>query len=267
MTSILSKCAAKFPCRRLVSKKLSTKAAPKPERIPKVIFSGIQPTGIPHLGNYLGALQAWVRLQDVAKEDTKLLYSLVDLHAITVKQDPAQLRQWKKESLAALLAIGLDAERSTIFFQSDVCQPCYRPCFVSVHKQWLMKQVPAHSELMWILSCNASMGYLSRMTQWKSKISVEEKISPFDTPLKLGLFSYPVLQAADILIHRYARIPDKFLHILTYLYSALRTSPSVTTNANILNLQEKLPPDLITLTARSLSNQRQLHVRLAHNAF
>jgi tryptophanyl-tRNA synthetase len=63
-------------------------------------------------------------------------------------------------------------------------------------------QVPAHSELMWILSCNASMGYLSRMTQWKSKISVDDKVSPFDSPLKLGLFSYPVLQAADILIHR-----------------------------------------------------------------
>lgn len=112
----------------------------------KVIFSGIQPTGIPHLGNYLGALREWVKLQNTEATDTRLLYSLVDLHAITVKQDPRQLRQWRHESLATLLAIGLDPSRSILFHQSDV---------------------PAHSELMWILSCTASVGQLSRMTQWK----------------------------------------------------------------------------------------------------
>jgi tryptophanyl-tRNA synthetase len=76
------------------------------ERPSKIIFSGIQPTGVPHLGNYLGALRQWVRLQDAADDDTRLVYSLVDLHAITVRQDPAQLRAWKKESFAMLLAIG-----------------------------------------------------------------------------------------------------------------------------------------------------------------
>jgi tryptophanyl-tRNA synthetase len=150
---------------------------------PKTIFSGIQPTGVPHLGNYLGALRQWVRLQDEAADDTTLIYSLVDLHAITIRQDPKQLRQWKKESLAMLLAIGLDPKRSTIFHQSDV---------------------PAHAELMWILSCQASTGYLGRMTQWKDKTSNEKD---GNEKLKLGLFSYPVLQAADILVHTTTHVP------------------------------------------------------------
>ena len=86
-----------------------------------VIFSGIQPTGVPHLGNYLGALQPWARLQTEALPSTRLLYSIVDLHAITHVQDADQLRRWKRETLATLLAVGLDPERSTIFFQSSVC--------------------------------------------------------------------------------------------------------------------------------------------------
>ncbi|KAK0932753.1 Tryptophan--tRNA ligase, mitochondrial [Friedmanniomyces endolithicus] len=150
---------------------------------PRTIFSGIQPTGVPHLGNYLGALRQWVTLQDDATKDTTLVYSLVDLHAITVRQDPKQLRQWKKESLAMLLAIGLDPNKSIIFHQSDV---------------------PAHAELMWILSCQASTGYLGRMTQWKDKTANEKDSSE---KLKLGLFSYPVLQAADILVHRATHVP------------------------------------------------------------
>lgn len=150
---------------------------------PKTIFSGIQPTGVPHLGNYLGALRQWVKLQDEASSDTTLIYSLVDLHAITIRQNPRQLRQWKKESLAMLLAIGLDPERSIIFHQSDV---------------------PAHAELMWILSCQASTGYLGRMTQWKDKTANEKENSE---KLKLGLFSYPVLQAADVLVHRATHVP------------------------------------------------------------
>lgn len=87
---------------------------------PQVIFSGIQPTGVPHLGNYLGALQQWKRLQDEAAPGTKLLYSIVDLHAITVPQQPDLLRQRKREMLAALLAVGLDPSRSIIFHQSSV---------------------------------------------------------------------------------------------------------------------------------------------------
>ncbi|KJY02200.1 tryptophanyl-trna synthetase like protein [Zymoseptoria brevis] len=149
----------------------------------KTIFSGIQPTGVPHLGNYLGALRQWVKLQDEAESSTRLIYSLVDLHAITIRQDPAQLRQWKKESLAMLLAIGLDPARSIIFHQSEVS---------------------AHAELMWILSCQASTGYLGRMTQWKDKTSNDKDNSE---RLKLGLFSYPVLQAADVLIHQSTHVP------------------------------------------------------------
>ena len=86
----------------------------------QVIFSGIQPTGIPHLGNYLGALQQWTRLQNTLPDTTKLIYSVVDLHAITLPQNPAQLRQHKRECFAALLAIGIDPERSILFSQSAV---------------------------------------------------------------------------------------------------------------------------------------------------
>ncbi|KAK0710908.1 hypothetical protein B0H67DRAFT_539899 [Lasiosphaeris hirsuta] len=135
----------------------------------KIIFSGIQPTGVPHLGNYLGALHHWKRMQDEAEESTRLFFSVVDLHAITVPRPKGLLKQWKREMVAALLAIGLNPAQSTIFYQS---------------------MVPAHSELQWILSCTASTGYLSRMTQWKH-----------------GLFSYPILQAADILVHRATHVP------------------------------------------------------------
>jgi tryptophanyl-tRNA synthetase len=87
---------------------------------PRVIFSGIQPTGVPHLGNYLGAMQQWVKLQNEASPNTSLIYSVVDLHAITVHQNPDALRTSKREMLAALLAVGLDPQKCTIFFQSDV---------------------------------------------------------------------------------------------------------------------------------------------------
>lgn len=85
-----------------------------------IVFSGIQPTGVPHLGNYLGALHQWVKLQQDAAEGTKLFFSIVDLHALTVPQDPAQLKRWRKEAFATLLAVGLDPKRSTIFYQSGV---------------------------------------------------------------------------------------------------------------------------------------------------
>lgn len=88
-----------------------------------VIFSGIQPTGVPHLGNYLGALRQWVRLQNEALPSTQLLFSVVDLHAITVNQDAQQLRSWKRQTLAALLSVGLDPERAIIFYQSSVWLP------------------------------------------------------------------------------------------------------------------------------------------------
>jgi tryptophanyl-tRNA synthetase len=129
----------------------------------QVIFSGIQPTGVPHLGNYLGALKQWVQLQDTVPSGTKLIYSIVDLHAITVPQDPLRLRRHKREVLATLLAIGINPERSILFYQSSVRSHSFPVRILGL----CVSQVQAHSELMWILSCTASMGYLSRMTQWK----------------------------------------------------------------------------------------------------
>ncbi|KXJ94561.1 hypothetical protein Micbo1qcDRAFT_115962 [Microdochium bolleyi] len=155
-----------------------------------VVFSGIQPTGVPHIGNYFGALRQWKRMQDAAPAGAKLFFCIVDWHAITMPQDAHILRQKKAEMFAALMAIGLDPKRSTIFYQSEV---------------------RAHTELMWILSCTASMGYLNRMTQWKSKMHLDDDAKGLDHDvaqrLKLGLFSYPVLQAADILVHRATHVP------------------------------------------------------------
>lgn len=178
----------------------------QPATSERIIFSGIQPTGIPHLGNYLGALREWVRLQDSATEGTKLIFSIVDLHALTVPQEPSRLCQQRRQTFAMLLAVGLDPARSTIFYQSDV---------------------PAHTELMWILCTVASMGYLSRMTQWKSKLQLPEETdldhSTAKSKLRLGLFSYPVLQAADILVHRATHVPvgeDQRQHIEFTRYTA-----------------------------------------------
>lgn len=129
-------------------------------------------------------------MQDAASPDTKLIFCIVDLHAITVRRDRGLLSQWKREMLAAILAVGIDPDRSTVFYQSSC---------------------PAHSELQWILSCTASMGYLARMTQWKSKMSMSDDQDLMEKKvlrkLKHGLFSYPILQAADILVHRATHVP------------------------------------------------------------
>lgn len=156
----------------------------------KIVFSGIQPTGVPHLGNYLGALKQWVKIQEDVPPTSDVIFSIVDLHAMTLPYERDQMCQWKHQTLAALLAIGLNPERSVLFFQSTV---------------------PAHTELMWILSCTASVGYLSRMTQWKSKLALSDHSALFDgdakARLKLGLFAYPVLQAADVLLYRATHVP------------------------------------------------------------
>ncbi|KAL8304209.1 hypothetical protein RB597_004526 [Gaeumannomyces tritici] len=204
-----------------------------------VVLSGIQPTGVPHLGNYLGALRQWRRLQDGAPAGAALLYSVVDLHAITAAaaapQGPpgaALLRQWRRGAVAALLAVGLDPARCVVFFQSAV---------------------PAHAELMWILSCTASVGSLSRMTQWKSKLSMDESKSFMDDKvkkkLKLGLFSYPVLQAADVLVHRATHVPvgeDQKQH--------LEFARECATNFNAAYGQLLVPPEtIISPSARVMS--------------
>ncbi|KAH6636083.1 tryptophanyl-tRNA synthetase [Chaetomium tenue] len=157
---------------------------------PPIIFSGIQPTGRPHLGNYLGALKQWKHLQDTAHPDTKLFFCIVDLHAMTTPHARGEMQELKWDMMASLLALGLDPDRCTIFFQSTV---------------------PQHAELQWILSCTASTGYLSRMTQWKSKLKLDDNATIETTKgkktLKHGLFSYPILQAADILLYGTTHVP------------------------------------------------------------
>uniref|UniRef100_A0A3P8VMH1 Tryptophan--tRNA ligase, mitochondrial n=1 Tax=Cynoglossus semilaevis TaxID=244447 RepID=A0A3P8VMH1_CYNSE len=149
------------------------------------VFSGIQPTGVPHLGNYLGALENWVALQD---QYPSVLYSIVDLHSITQPQEPARLRNNILDMAASLLACGIDPERAILFQQS---------------------KVSAHAELSWILGCLTSMPRLRHLPQWKMKSKQKNEGS-------VGLFTYPVLQAADILLYKSTHIPvgeDQVQHL------------------------------------------------------
>ena len=144
----------------------------------KKIFSGVQPTGNLHLGNYLGAIKNFVDLSK--NEKNECIFCVVDLHAITVKQDPKELKENIRETVATFIACGIDPKKSIIFNQS---------------------QVSAHSEAAWILSCNARIGWLNRMTQFKEKAGKDkEKAS-------IGLYSYPVLMAADILLYDTTHVP------------------------------------------------------------
>ena len=144
----------------------------------KKIFSGVQPTGNLHLGNYLGAIKNFVDLNN--DNDNKCIFCVVDLHAITVKQDPKELKNNIRETVATFVASGIDPKKSIIFNQS---------------------RVAAHSEGAWILSCIARMGWLNRMTQFKEKAGKDkEKAS-------IGLYSYPILMAADILLYDATHVP------------------------------------------------------------
>ena len=144
----------------------------------KKIFSGVQPTGNLHLGNYLGAIKNFVHLSNDI--DNNCIFCVVDLHSITVKQDPKELRNNIRETVATFVASGIDPKKSIIFNQS---------------------RVSAHSEAAWIFSCVARMGWLNRMTQFKEKAGKDkEKAS-------IGLFSYPVLMAADILLYDATHVP------------------------------------------------------------
>ena len=144
----------------------------------KKIFSGVQPTGNLHLGNYLGAIKNFVDLNNDSKNEC--IFCVVDLHAITVKQDPKELKNNIQETVATFIASGINPKKSIIFNQSSV---------------------PAHSEGAWILSCVARMGWLNRMTQFKEKAGKDkEKAS-------VGLYSYPVLMASDILLYDATHVP------------------------------------------------------------
>lgn len=150
----------------------------------KRVFSGVQPTGNIHIGNYLGALKQFVELQD----ENECLYCIVDMHSITVPQDPKELRKHTLDVAALYLAVGIDPKKSIVFVQSDV---------------------PGHAELSWILTCNSYTGELSRMTQFKDKSKGRESAPT-------GLFTYPILMAADILLYDTDIVPvgnDQKQHI------------------------------------------------------
>ncbi len=140
------------------------------------VLSGIQPTGHVHLGNYLGAIVNWVKLQDTHE----CLYCIVDMHAITVWQNPAELEQSVRQTAAIIMAAGVDAKKHILFNQS---------------------RVSAHAELAWILNCTARLGWLNRMTQFKEKAGKDRENA------SIGLYAYPVLMAADILTYRATHVP------------------------------------------------------------
>jgi tryptophanyl-tRNA synthetase len=140
------------------------------------VVSGIQPTGGLHLGNLLGAILRWVRMQDEAE----CLFFLADLHAVTIDVDPSELRSNIREMAAALIASGIDPAKSTLFQQSAI---------------------PAHAELAWILQCTARVGWLNRMTQFKEKSGKSREGA------SVGLYTYPVLQAADVLLYNATHVP------------------------------------------------------------
>jgi tryptophanyl-tRNA synthetase len=141
----------------------------------KRIFSGVQPSGNLHIGNYLGALKNWVQIQG----DYESIWGIVDLHAVTVYQNPAELRAKVLETAALFLAVGIDPKQSAIMAQSSV---------------------PEHSELAWMLTCVTPVGWLERMTQYKAKSQAQETVGD-------GLLQYPVLMAADILLYQAAIVP------------------------------------------------------------
>jgi tryptophanyl-tRNA synthetase len=184
------------------------------------VLSGVQPSGDFHLGNYIGAFRQWVADQ----ESHDALYCVVDLHALTEDLDPAYLRQKTFEAAVSLLAIGLDPKLSTIFLQS---------------------QVPEHPRLTWLLECTATMGELRRMTQFKAKAATQDAA-------RVGLFTYPVLMAADILLYQAHRVPvggDQRQHLelarnlaqrFNHRYGELFVVPEAaipTVGARVLDLQ------------------------------
>lgn len=185
------------------------------------VLSGIQPTGSPHIGNYLGALKNWAKIQF----DYESIFCIVDLHAITLFQEPAELRRKIEELAAVLIAIGIDPKHSSIVVQSSV---------------------PAHAELAWMLTCVTPIGWLERMTQFKAKAESQETVSD-------GLMQYPVLMAADILLYQAALVPvgdDQRQHLeltrdiaqrFNSLYGETFTMPATgipTVGARIMGLDE-----------------------------
>ena len=145
-----------------------------------LIVSGIQPTGNLHLGNYLGAIRNWALMQDALKPGDRAFFFIADMHAITLRQDPADLKRSTREIAAALMAAGIDPEKAVLFNQSRVME---------------------HAELAWVLGCTARIGWLNRMTQFKEKSGKDREGA------SVGLYTYPVLQAADVLLYKSTHVP------------------------------------------------------------
>ena len=186
----------------------------KSKQTSKRIFSGIQPTGNLHIGNYLGAIKNWIKLQ---KEDD-CIYSIVDLHAMTVPNNILDIKNSTLEVAAAVIASGIDPKKSILFNQSNV---------------------PQHTELAWIFSCIARIGWLNRMTQFKEKAGKKKDNAT------VGLFSYPVLMAADILLYKATHVPvgedqKQHLELTRDIASSFNTAFNKIINKDFFNLPEPI---------------------------
>ena len=183
------------------------------------VVSGIQPTGNLHLGNYLGAIRNWVRMQDeLATKGGECLFFLADLHAISLPHNPAELTANTREMAAALIACGIDTDKSILFNQT---------------------QVPAHSQLQWLLTGTARMGWLNRMTQWKDKAGKNREGA------SIALFAYPVLQAADVLLYQATHVPvgdDQKQHLELARDIAQKFNNDFGAGAEIFTLPEPIIP-------------------------
>ncbi|MFD1952003.1 tryptophan--tRNA ligase [Sphingomonas arantia] len=180
------------------------------------IVSGIQPTGNLHLGNYLGAIRNWVRMQDEMPADGECLFFLADLHAITVHNDPATLAANIREMAATIIACGIDPARAILFRQ---------------------RHVPAHAELSWLLNGTARIGWLNRMTQFKEKSGKNREGA------SVGLFAYPVLQAADVLLYQATHVPvgdDQKQHL--ELARDIATKFNADTGTDLFTLPDPIIP-------------------------
>lgn len=189
-----------------------------------IVFSGVQPSGELSIGNYLGALRQWQQMQD----DYDCQYCVVDLHAITVRQDAKALREATLDALAICLAVGIDPKKSTLFVQSHVAE---------------------HTQLAWILNCYTQMGELSRMTQFK------DKSARFANDVNVGLFDYPVLMAADILLYGTNQVPvgsDQKQHLELARDIATRFNNIYCPDAPIFTVPE---PHIAKVNARVMSLQ------------
>lgn len=189
-----------------------------------IVLSGVQPSGELSIGNYLGALRQWEQMQD----DYDCQYCVVDLHAITVRQDPNELREATLDALAVCLAVGVDPKKSTLFVQSHV---------------------PEHAQLGWLLNCYTQMGELSRMTQFK------DKSQRHANDVNVGLFDYPVLMAADILLYGANQVPvgsDQKQHLELARDIAVRFNNIYTPDNPIFTVPE---PYIPTVNARVMSLQ------------